>query len=489
METAPIKITSAIGPDLVAALFTESHSAHGAIADLESAGFRRDRVAIAFSPEGKKAEESSHKGHWGEPTPPESEYSLAWRFRHWIEHDLHRQGAEQMSARHTSGAQHGEEEYSEVDLHISSKEKLSAEQMQGKLNQLFKIQQPGGFENFGQALQQYGKIQPLIQSGVLSEEHGMGLLSAMSTASPEEASTMVDQFVRMTMQGRMRMRGMKVPEGTQYETTAAYMKDIGADKLSDPIAIGKKIAADLKEQESKATKKGEKFDVYGYLLQHGFNTDQERQMAMLFGGLENKGRMQPLEEAMNAKPEVGAPGQGVIDKRFEDRRKNDIYYQNRTAEKVGELADVQRGIENEPMVVAQKSAFNRLKAQGKISGSFEEWKNRGFWASGTDNVFFGGYHRQVNTETDRMLRSERERLGLPMLGEWQWDEHETRRRSAQEVKAAGGDLTGTTAEALDKAAKNIEAATDGLLNVVRPAATTPAPRVLMPMPNTRMEGH
>ncbi len=117
METAPIKITSAIGPDLVVALFTESHSAHGAIADLESAGFRRDRVAIAFSPEGKKAEESSHKGHWGEPTPPESEYSLAWRFRHWIEHDLHRQGAEQMSARHTSGAQHGEEEYSEVDLH------------------------------------------------------------------------------------------------------------------------------------------------------------------------------------------------------------------------------------------------------------------------------------------------------------------------------------------------------------------------------------
>jgi hypothetical protein len=118
METAPIKITGATGPDLVVALFTESHSAHGAIADLESVGFRRDRVAIAFSPEGKRAEEISHKGHWGEPTPPESEYSLAWRFRHWIEHDLHRQGAEQMSAKRISAVHHGEE-YSEVDLHYT----------------------------------------------------------------------------------------------------------------------------------------------------------------------------------------------------------------------------------------------------------------------------------------------------------------------------------------------------------------------------------
>jgi hypothetical protein len=124
MATGPLKITGAIIPDLVVGLFTESHSAHGAIADLDIAGFHRDRVAIAFSAEGKKAhQEGSHKGHWGEPTPPASEYSLAWKLRHWVEGDTHRRGAEQMSGERPTGGQagHQEEQYSEVDLHDTLK--------------------------------------------------------------------------------------------------------------------------------------------------------------------------------------------------------------------------------------------------------------------------------------------------------------------------------------------------------------------------------
>jgi hypothetical protein len=118
METAPLRITRATVPDMVVALFTESHSAHGAIADLEGVGFRRDRVAVAFSPEGKSSEESTHKGHWGETRPPMNEYSLAWRLRHWNQADIHRQGAEQLS---NQGADAGlqEEHYSEVDLHAT----------------------------------------------------------------------------------------------------------------------------------------------------------------------------------------------------------------------------------------------------------------------------------------------------------------------------------------------------------------------------------
>jgi hypothetical protein len=123
MEPAPLKITQGKVSDLVVALFRESHSAHGAIADLENAGFHRDRVAIAFSAEGKKAqEEGSQKGHWGEATPPASEYSLAWKLRRWIEGDIHRQGAEQMSAgAGNTSAGHLEEQYSEVDLHDALK--------------------------------------------------------------------------------------------------------------------------------------------------------------------------------------------------------------------------------------------------------------------------------------------------------------------------------------------------------------------------------
>ena len=61
-------------------------------------------------------------------------------------------------------------------LALSSKENLTADQMQGKMNRMFQIQQPGGFKNFGQAAQQYTKIQPLIQSGSYRRaRHGAAL--------------------------------------------------------------------------------------------------------------------------------------------------------------------------------------------------------------------------------------------------------------------------------------------------------------------------
>ena len=81
--------------NLVVALFTEGKSAHGAIADLKIAGIRGDRIAVAFSAEGKQA-------HWEEfqPLKPgqqplaKDNYSFAWRLRRGFEEDLHHRGAE-----------------------------------------------------------------------------------------------------------------------------------------------------------------------------------------------------------------------------------------------------------------------------------------------------------------------------------------------------------------------------------------------------------
>ena len=36
---------------------------------------------------------------------------------------------------------------------------------------------------------------------------------------------------------------MKMPEGVEFQKSADYMKSIGADKMTDPIEIGKTIAA------------------------------------------------------------------------------------------------------------------------------------------------------------------------------------------------------------------------------------------------------
>jgi hypothetical protein len=117
METAPAKITKANIPGLAVGLFRESRCAHGAIADLERAGLRGDRIAIAFSAAGKKAhKEDPSKGHWGAQIAPASEYSVPWKLRRWFEQDLHHRTVEHDSGEEKTLSTRRKEDYSEVDL-------------------------------------------------------------------------------------------------------------------------------------------------------------------------------------------------------------------------------------------------------------------------------------------------------------------------------------------------------------------------------------
>jgi hypothetical protein len=338
-------------------------------------------------------------------------------------------------------------------LALSSKGKMTAEDMQAKLSKMFAIQQPGGFENFGQAAAQYARVQPLVQSGVLSPEQAMGLLSAMSIASPEEAGTMVEQFTRATMAGRLRERGMKVPEGVEAEKSAEYMKSIGADKLSDPIEIGMKIADDLKAQEAKAVAKGQKFDTYGYLQTHGFVNQQDINTVMLFSSMRNRGRLKKIEEAETTEPERGS-----IDKHFEQRVSKDPFLQGRAAELAEQLATMKQGVENEALRASRRAAFARLKQHGKISGSFDEWEKTGATQATLQDIqpWAPNYHSQVDVESDQYLEMERRRLGLARphaAGSEQY-----RRELANSVRDAGGNVTLGVMDQLKEAAADLKEA-------------------------------
>ncbi|HEV2272706.1 MAG TPA: hypothetical protein VGR96_01000 [Acidobacteriaceae bacterium] len=95
----PIKIPQPTASSLVAALFTETKSAHGALADLARAGVPGDQIGVAFSAEGQRALWSEFElGGEGHRIVPKDEYSLIWRLRRSFEHDLHKRGADQFSA-------------------------------------------------------------------------------------------------------------------------------------------------------------------------------------------------------------------------------------------------------------------------------------------------------------------------------------------------------------------------------------------------------
>jgi len=347
---------------------------------------------------------------------------------------------------------------------LQSKGPLDAANMEGQANRLFQIQQPGGFRNMESALKQYSSLNPLVMNGVYTPEEAMGLASAFSVSSPEEAGTKAEQFTRSVMAGRVRSRGMSVGEGVDMERTDAYFKELGIDEQDSAIQRGKKIADDLARQKAAAEANGKRFNTTEYLMLHGFTNQQDALAIMDFAGLRNSGRLEKIEEAQNAALDPGA-----ITRRFNERVKADNSLKDRQAELLSETAGAGQGLEEEPLVIAQKAAFGRLKAQGKITGTFKEWRNKGFLERTTQDILFGGLNEQVNRETYKSLFSESSRLGIADRPYSSFGATEGEMRTmAQRVQGAGGDITRGTAEALDKAANKLLNATEKLEEAMNP---------------------
>ena len=339
---------------------------------------------------------------------------------------------------------------------LQAKQHMTPEEAEGRLNRLYEIQKPGGFKTMSQAMGQYAKLNPLVSNDIYSPEEAMGLASAFSVSSPEEAATKTEQYTRAILAGRLKARGMKVSKDVNLVTTDKYMKGLGISDQDSVMGMGDKIAADLKRQQEEATKKGKKFNAHDYLMTHGFGNQEERLAIMDYAGLKNSGRLEKIEAAQRAPLDNGA-----ITRRFNERRSQDPLFQARAVETAESLAEAKQGAEEEPLVIAQRAAFARLKQQGKITGSFNEWRNKGTAGRMTDDYLFGGYHSQVNKETTAALAQEAQRVkaDLPRLrsGANPFGE-DYNRELARNVQKAGGDVSAGVAEDLKTASKEFHEA-------------------------------
>src|SRR5271156_1714980 len=101
---------------LVAAVFLDEVSARDAIADLKLAGVRANQIGVALSDEGKRAH-ALNPGAKHLPSDMEGKHSLLWRFRHSIEHDVHRHEGRGLSSReHAAAANEEQPTFTEIDL-------------------------------------------------------------------------------------------------------------------------------------------------------------------------------------------------------------------------------------------------------------------------------------------------------------------------------------------------------------------------------------
>jgi hypothetical protein len=374
-------------------------------------------------------------------------------------------------------------------LYLQADHQMSPEELQARMERMRHIIQPGAFSSLGQAQEQFGEMNGLVQNGIVSSEQGMGMLSAFSLSSKGQAGTMANQFVRATLGNQIRARGGAVSPELETEKTYEYMKELGVDKTNDPFVIGGAIAADIKKRQ--ATEKD--FSPYRHLQLHGFGNQQDRDVLMTFAGLTNNGRYQKIKAAQDEALAIGAPGQGVTDARFADRVAKDPFLLNRQAETLNQLGKAKVGLSEEPLLIAQRAAHARLVARGEYKGDFEEWRTTGTFARVAHDAVAGGYdprtghevntYRSVDDELKRTLGAEAKRLDIPTpVGYFSRFSTEGQDRElAQKISDRGGNLSGDMARDLKDIAASLKKIADQAEN--RPTAPAGVPAPIQGKPN------
>jgi hypothetical protein len=341
---------------------------------------------------------------------------------------------------------------------LQSDHKLTPEEAQARIHRLFQIQQPGGFRNMSQAAGQFSQMNGLIMNKILSPEEAMGTLSAFSVGNAGSAGTDTQAFVRATLGGQIKARGMAVDPDLDTQKTFEYMKAIGADKTKNPIEIGKAIARDLDKHKNDAG-----FNAYQHLQLHGFGNQHDREAIMTFAGLTNSGQLAKIEAAQNAPLDMGKPGEGPIDRLFNERVARDPFFQTRKAEVLGQLGSTKQGLKEEPYEIARKAAFAKLLNENRMYGKYEEWGHRSELADFAEDMSMfrapeKNSYGALRNATGDQIRREAKRLGIDESPVSMFSQETNDRDLARRVQGAGGDLSGITAKDLAAAAKDIREA-------------------------------
>lgn len=276
-----------------------------------------------------------------------------------------------------------------------------------KIGQFYNILKPGG-STFSGGVEQFLKNAPYAQ---LFEDPAqmMALQSAFSIKNRGGAGEQVEQFMRATVGGLGRMRGVQV-EGDS-EKIGEYLKNIGATDQMTPVDIGKRVAADFAQQRTASAAKGEKFNPMSYLLHHGYGNQEDRMALMAFSDLMSSGvyekTFEPLTQAMPTAAEAMQPI-----RRFQGA---DPAALNRGAELALELAKVNVGVgPREYAEQMYKVAFAQMKSEpgSGITGEYEDVMSPNSW-----NPFDWNRQMQVRDRAAGNLMTEARRVGVePGIG-------------------------------------------------------------------------
>jgi len=371
---------------------------------------------------------------------------------------------------------------------------LTGEQIYAKNEQIRAILQPGSGTP-GQLANHVLTNAPLVTGGIFRDIADMAALTAaFSTQNEGGAGTNVEQFTRATVGSLGRMRGANI-EGL-VEKQAEYLKGLGASDQMDPIQIGKLIAGDFAGQSQAAAGEGRKFDPFGYLQRHGYQNQEDIMALINFSGLMRTGQFTgTFERLANTRINAGASIEEV--NRMQGA---DPVFAKRSAAFSQELAQIQKAAgKEETLQTMFMASHGELAGQNKITGSFDEVMNPGWFDPG---AWIYNPRAEVQMKAQQRLVAEAQRVGLSPkvqfsagpMGQGQVEQFMGEDRLyelAKQVRAAGGSITpgvndqAAATQAQLEATKNLATAAQNLNNAVEVLRPKNTPQMARPFVQSR----
>jgi hypothetical protein len=274
----------------------------------------------------------------------------------------------------------------------------------------YKIAQPGRFATTAEFAKQRSEISPYVQTGVVSGAQADALVSAMSLIDKGQAATLTRQALTAASADFMRNRNMKMLPGMEHESSAEYFqKTLKLNDQTTPMERLMAVADDLNKQEELTRKAGRTWNANDYLLKHSVMNQESRQAYMAMAGLRKSGQWQNTFE-----PLISQPGDvNDINTKYQQFLARDPVGKMRQAEMSHDAAAAMRSVSPEGRLEAyQREEFDKLFAQKKVVGKFEDWQTRSPLMAAADDLFYGGYHSQVNLGVQRRLTEEAAKLGM-----------------------------------------------------------------------------
>ena len=328
---------------------------------------------------------------------------------------------------------------------------ITADEGEQLMTKLFKMQQMGGFSDFGQFAGQFESSSVLATNKFYTPEQMAALLDVLSVGHGNTASTLLDQATRATSMGFLRDRGMKVNSEVDFEKSSQYMKGLGINKDTTPFMRNLAVARDVaKQMEGKPT-----FDYHAYLGSRGFINQGDRDaLAALAAGV-STGLMDQMVGEMGKDYQAGTL-QGLFEKRMVDEPS----FGAAMSQQMGEISSVKRGLPKERLLALKRAAFNKLKDEGVVKyDSFEDYEKEGWWSRNVGDSLTN-WHGKVDAEAQNMLYRASRKSGVGFSEGWdvknQYVGDEAMQRQLNSVVAGGGNPFSEATEYLKQMASDIK---------------------------------